>query len=158
MSRWKRHSLDGLRVPLAAPDSSTATMSSTVVSAYGSPLGVIRKPPSMRALTLPDLPRLIPAAFIARAVAMIAVRSAGVSAGIAASVHVAQRIRTHRYASLGDVAGHEARGRHVEREIHGGRTARRNRHARGCAPMVASDDMQHLLRCARFDRNRIARG
>ncbi len=47
-------------------------MSSSVVASYGIPVGVIRKPAPVRALTLPDFPRLIPAAFIARAVATIA--------------------------------------------------------------------------------------
>src|SRR6476660_9946160 len=119
MSRWNRHSLDGFRVPLAVPVSSTATLSSVVVSAYGSPLGVIRKPPSMRALTLPDLPRLIPAAFMPSAVSTIRLRSSRVSAVIAGLMKRAQRGRSARDAALGDVARHEARRRDVEREVDG---------------------------------------
>src|SRR6478736_8752553 len=76
MSRWNRHSLDGLRDDGCDPSVPIATMSSALISPYGIPLGVTRKPVSIRALTLPALPRLMPSAFISSAVAMTASRNA----------------------------------------------------------------------------------
>src|SRR5438876_5080073 len=95
-------------------------MSSGTVSAYGTALGVIRHPPSMRALTLPDLPRLIPSAFISRAVAMIAARSARESGGNVAmlGVQTSKLVGVAGETPFGDVAGDQALWRDVEREVH----------------------------------------
>src|SRR5690348_634930 len=147
MSRWKRHSDDGLRRPRAAPSASTATRSSASVSSYGSALGVTRKPPSMRALTLPDLPRLMPSAFICRAVRTTASRRARVSrGGIGALLEQrAQGTRIGRDAALGDVAGDQPLRRDVEREVERARVRRRDADVDDLAAFAAAANAQHLV-------------
>src|SRR5690242_13605885 len=108
-------------------------MSCGVVFAYGKPLGVTRNPsnaPSrQRALTLPDLPRLMPASFMASAVAIIAPRSSssvmdftprggGPSRSRPVREHGRQPVaRRAGDAALRDEAGDEAGRRDVEREV-----------------------------------------
>src|SRR5512143_3064033 len=85
MSRWKRHSDEGLRRPLELPSGFIATMSSGVVCTLGSPLGVMRKPSPRRALTLPAVPRFRPAAELRFTAATDRLRRAPLRAGAAAS-------------------------------------------------------------------------
>ena len=94
------------------------------VSAYGRPLGVTRKPSSRDAgaLTLPDLPRLMPAAFIASAVAITCsaarVRRHAADHACALGEHRREPLRRcARHAALGDEPGDQPRRRHVERVV-----------------------------------------
>src|SRR5689334_7699941 len=101
-------------------------MSSGSVSSYGSALGVTRKPPSMRALTFPALPRLMPSAFICRAVCTTASRSVRVSRRAMGTL-LEQRVQFARIgcdAALGDVSAHQPLRRDVEREVERARTGR----------------------------------
>ena len=131
-------------------------------------MGVIRKPPSMRALTLPDLPRLISSAFICSAVAMIAWRSAAPVRPQPRSQRTAiGSLGKHRRAALGasramprsvSEAADEPRRRHVESEIDRARVRRARASTRGrLAVVVAAQDGQHLVGGARLDRNRARR-
>src|SRR6476646_9191689 len=147
MSRWNRHSLDGLRDDACDPSVPIATMSSAPISAYGIPLGVTRKPVSIRALTLPALPRLMPRAFISIAVAMTASRNARESrmdTGVF-GIHRGQPVRIAGEPALRQQAGDKACRRHVEGEIHGVGAGWRKCHARSVAIFVAAEHGQYFL-------------
>src|SRR5882762_457948 len=117
MSRWKRHSDDGSRGPCAVPSSVIATTSTGCIDAYANPVGVTRKPSSVRALTLPDLPRFKPCAFISRAVAMMLLRKASSSMGMLRKQPGQSGVGCGTDAALGDEAREKATGRYVERRI-----------------------------------------
>src|SRR5204862_2716061 len=118
MSRWKRHSDDGERGPRAVPSCVIATMSTGCVDSYAIPVGVTRKPASNRALTLPDLPRFKPCAFISIAVTMIFLRKASSSSMDTLRKQPGQSgLRRRAYAALRDQAREKAARCHVEPRI-----------------------------------------
>src|SRR5437867_7554272 len=117
MSRWKRHSDDGSRGPSAVPSCVIATMSTGCVDSYAIPVGVTRKPASNRALTLPDLPRFKPRAFISSAVAMICLRNASSSMDMLRKQPGQSGFRRRADATLRDETREKAARCHVERRI-----------------------------------------
>src|SRR5579859_486314 len=74
MSRWKRHSDEGLRLADQEPSIVISTRSSGCRVLGGMPDGVTRKPPSVRRLILPDDPRVSPRLSISSAASIIAWR------------------------------------------------------------------------------------
>ena len=74
ISRWNCHSDEGRRPPLREPSKPIQTMSSTLISLYGSEVGVISIPSPSRTEMLPEVPWLMPDRFISRHAAMIASR------------------------------------------------------------------------------------
>ena len=80
MSWWKRHSVDGFSGPVqASPSSPIAARSPGRISSYGVADGVMSMRPSRRAEMLPEVPWLIPSAFICRAASTMAWRRVGSS-------------------------------------------------------------------------------
>src|SRR6478736_5614916 len=134
-------------------------MSSAPISAYGIPLGVTRKPVSIRALTLPALPRLMPSTFISSAVAMTASRNARESRMDARvfRIHRRQPVRVAGDTALRQQARDKTRWGHVEREIDGVRARRCQRDARRVTVLVTAEHRQHFVGRPRFDRYRVAR-
>src|SRR5207249_2429604 len=149
MSRWKRHSDDGKRGPRAVPSWVIATTSTGCVDSYAIPVGVTRNPSSNRALTLPDLPRFKPRAFISIAVAMIFLRNASSSMDTLRKQPGQSGFRRGADAALGDQARQKAAWRHVERRIGDYGAGGRDRLAAG---------IEHLGRIALFDRHVVTGG
>src|SRR6266540_4200080 len=149
MSRWKRHSDDGSRGPRALPSCVIATMSTGCIDSYAIPVGVTRKLSSNRALTLPDLPRFKPRAFMSIAVAMIFLRKASSSMDSLRKQPRQSRFRRRAYTTLRNQTCQKAAGRHVERGIgHDG--------AGGCDRLSAG--VEHLAGIALLDRHVVAGG
>src|SRR2546422_10089657 len=147
MSRWKRHSDDGKRGPRAVPSCVIATTSTGCVDSYAMPVGVSRNPSSNRALTLPDLPRFKPRAFISIAVAMIFLRKASSSMDTLRKQPGQSGFRRGADAALGDQARQKAAWRHVERRIGDYGAGGRDRLApRVEQPRRSALLLRHLLR------------
>src|SRR5438477_9518974 len=149
MSRWKRHSDDGERGPRAVPSCVIATISTGCVDSFAIPVGVTRKPSSNRALTLPDLPRFKPRAFISSAVAMIFLRKASSSMDTLRKQPGQTGFRRRADAALRDQARQKAARRHVERRIGDDGAGGRDRLAAG---------VENFARVALLDRHVVAGG
>src|SRR6059058_4081717 len=126
-------------------------MSTGCVDSYAIPVGVTRKPASNRALTLPDLPRFKPRAFISSAVAMICLRNASSFMDMLRKQPGQSGFRRRADATLRDQARKKAAGRHVERRIGDDGAGGRYRLAAGRDRLAAG--IEHLGRVALLDRH-----